>query len=707
MHGCLPHLYCPRPSSIGSDSKFLSKVHFRTYSLPRSANSIPGLDLIHEFPFFISPSLSFSLSNRLSPYNQAKGDVNNRANSGPKLLLRLFLLLIYSSFSYSTHVHASYIGLDLRGNAVILSDAGKNVSFTGKSIFANGMDLGLLYSQVQQLQQAMTQQHESLLSLQATVVAQQQNITQQQSVIEHQQEIMAAQNSSLSSLQSIVNSQQQTIAQLQLTLTMVTGCALPRLNSSLSNFSSSLCNCSSNNSCFSSTIPDIQAGLSQLNKSVSSLSQFATEINRNVSIISTHTVSPPSLQNTMNMQENSLSQVDEFISQLCALGSSSASNISIAMPLQEQISTNGAMDWEFFTIGSTSYLAVANYYNSDSNIYRFDETQSPGSQFVQQQQISTNGAWDWEFFLIGDTSYLAVANYYNGNTYNIPSDIYRFDETQPPGSQFVLVQQISTIGAQDWEFFAIGDTSYLAVANSFDGNSHNIPSNIYRFDETQPAGSQFVLVEQISTNGAVDWEFFTIGDISFLAVANWYNDNSYNIPSNIYRVDETQPPGTQFVLVQQIYTIGAYDWEFFTIGNSSYLAVANYQNGNTFIIPSNIYRFDETQPPGSQFVLVQQISTNGARDWEFFTIGNSNYLAVANWFNGNTFIIPSNIYRVDETQPPGSQFALVQQIPTNGATDWEYFTIGNTSYLAIANEFNGNSHNIPSNIYGLVHMCWA
>ena len=108
------------------------------------------------------------------------------------------------------------------------------------------------------------------------------------------------------------------------------------------------------------------------------------------------------------------------------------------------------------------------------------------------------------------------------------------------------------------------------------------------------------------------------------------------------------------MLVPQIFTNDANDWEFFTIGNTSYLAVANNQNGNSYNIPSNIYSFDQTQPPGSQFVLVQQIPTNGAYDWEFFTIGNTSYLAVANYYSGNSWRIPSNIYRFDEAQPPGS-----------------------------------------------------
>ena len=160
------------------------------------------------------------------------------------------------------------------------------------------------------------------------------------------------------------------------------------------------------------------------------------------------------------------------------------------------------------------------------------------------------------------------------------------------------------------------------------------------------------------------------------------------------------------MLVQQISTSGAYDWEFFTIGNTSYLALANEYDGSSFNIPSNIYRFDETQPVGSQFVLVQQISTNGALDWEFFTIGNTSYLAVANNY-GNSYNIPSNIYRFDESQPKGSQFVLVKQVSTNAAADWEYFRIGNISYLAVVNNYNGSSWNISSNVYACLDTCWA
>ncbi len=61
------------------------------------------------------------------------------------------------------------------------------------------------------------------------------------------------------------------------------------------------------------------------------------------------------------------------------------------------------------------------------------------------------------------------------------------------------------------------------------------------------------------------------------------------------------------------------------------------------------------------FVEVQAIPTNGARDWEFFTIGSNHYLVVA---NGHT---DSKIYKWD-----GSSFAETQVISTSSATDWEF-----------------------------------
>jgi len=337
------------------------------------------------------------------------------------------------------------------------------------------------------------------------------------------------------------------------------------------------------------------------------------------------------------------------------------------------IPTHAAIDWEFFTIGSDSYLAVANSfndstYNLDSKIYRWN-----GTSFTETQSLPSHGAYDWEFFTIGSDSYLAVAHYFNGSTYSLDSKIYRWN-----GTSFTETQSLPTIGAYAWEFFTIGSDSYLAVANRYNGSTLNIDSKIYRWN-----GASFVEFQSMATNGAMDWEFFTIGSDSYLAVANNNNDSTSNIDSKIYRWN-----GASFIEFQSIATHSAMDWEFFTIGDNSYLAIANQYNGS-YNIDSKIYQWN-----GAGFVEVQSIPTHGATDWEFFTIGSDPYLAVANYANGSSYNIDSKIYRWN-----GTSFAETQSILTNSARDWKFFTIGSDSYLAVANMNNGLTNNIDSKIY--------
>ena len=44
-------------------------------------------------------------------------------------------------------------------------------------------------------------------------------------------------------------------------------------------------------------------------------------------------------------------------------------------------------------------------------------------------------------------------------------------------------------------------------------------------------------------------------------------------------------------------------------------------------------------------------------------------------------------------------FYPCQSIPTHGAADWEHFTIGTDTFLAVANRYNDSTHNIDSRIY--------
>jgi hypothetical protein len=347
---------------------------------------------------------------------------------------------------------------------------------------------------------------------------------------------------------------------------------------------------------------------------------------------------------------------------------------------EHSILTRGALDWEYFTIGSDIFLAVANHrngsiYNIDSKIYIWN-----GSFFVEFQSIPTHMATDWESFTIGPDTFLVVANCYNGSIYNIDSKIYKWN-----GSFFVEFQSIPTQGAYDWESFTIGSDTFLAVANSRNNSTYNIDSKIYIWKGDK---NEFEPFQSIPTHRALDWECFTIGSYTFLAVANQRNSSTYNIDSKIYIWN-----GSFFVEFQSIHTNGATDWESFVIGPDTFLAVANHYNGSTRNIDSKIYKWDGNE---KKFDLFQPIPTNGATDWESFTIGSDTFLAVANCYNNSTYNINSKIYIWNGNE---NEFELFQSIPTQGGYDWESFTIGCDTFLAVANYYNGSKYNIDSKIY--------
>jgi hypothetical protein len=248
----------------------------------------------------------------------------------------------------------------------------------------------------------------------------------------------------------------------------------------------------------------------------------------------------------------------------------------------------------------------------------------------------------------------------------------------------MLFQNIVTQGATDWEYFTIAGQNYLAVANGCSDTSWTISSQVFRFD-----GFTFIPFQSIQTQGANDWEYFTIANQSYLAVANWYNGNSHLINSQILRFD-----GTRFVPFQSILTAGAFGFEFFNIAGQSYLAVANnFAN-------SQVYRFN-----GTSFAPFQPIATTGASDCEFFSIGSQSYLAISNeqdmQSSSSSYSTNSLILRWN-----GGVFVPFTSIPTTGAMDVAYFTIGSQSYLAVANWYNGTAYSINSQVLRLARVCF-
>uniref|UniRef100_A0A8C7GAS8 Thrombospondin type laminin G domain and EAR repeats n=1 Tax=Oncorhynchus kisutch TaxID=8019 RepID=A0A8C7GAS8_ONCKI len=293
--------------------------------------------------------------------------------------------------------------------------------------------------------------------------------------------------------------------------------------------------------------------------------------------------------------------------------------------LYQKISTHGALSWRHFTMGKKIFLVVSNSRESTgkeetvekdelSVIYRWNKKTQ---RFVHYQALQTHCARDWEAFRIQGHTYLAVANHRQGNTnHTIDSVVYKWDR----GTQlFVPHQALRTSGAYDWEAFTVGPYHFLAVANAFDGQTTHVDSVIYVWVD-----GSFHLFQTIKTFCATDWEMFQIGSRVFLVVANGHQlhgngPGRYAINSTIYELDMSSQ---LFLRFQDIVTYSAVDWEFFTVGEESYLVVANSFDGESHSLNSIIYRWQGYEG----FVPIHRLPTIGCSDWEFFTSGEDSYL---------------------------------------------------------------------------------
>eukprot|EP00049_Salpingoeca_infusionum_P007446 m.121108 g.121108 ORF g.121108 m.121108 type:complete len:466 (-) comp13702_c0_seq1:114-1511(-) len=299
--------------------------------------------------------------------------------------------------------------------------------------------------------------------------------------------------------------------------------------------------------------------------------------------------------------------------------------------------------------------------------------------FDAAMEILVSGANDWEHFEISGTHYLVVAS--NVDTkQQANSEVFRWD-----GTNFVSFQQIATRDPADWVHFVIGTAHYLAVANQRDASTKHTDSEVFKWSDD----GIFESIQQIPTFGAFDWEHFVINGVHYIAVANYHNDVSFEIPSQVYKWN-----GGTFVSFQAIPTRGAHDLCHFEMDDTHYLAVANRFNGSTYEVDSEVLRWN-----GTMFVTFQLIPTKGAHDWQHFVIDDTHYLLVANQRNDEAmYTVDSVLYRWN-----GVEFDAIQHIPTSGASHWEHFTIHNehqpTHFFAVANQYTGSSHLTDSEIF--------
>lgn len=128
-------------------------------------------------------------------------------------------------------------------------------------------------------------------------------------------------------------------------------------------------------------------------------------------------------------------------------------------------------------------------------------------QLLPSEHLETHGAKDVIAFSIHHKHFVAVANHRNdAGSYHLDSEIFIYVAEQRTFKSF---QKLRTDGAVDWEFFSVGEglaTEYfLAVANNIkfekDGKQNNeIDSIIYKWN-----WNLFVPFQCIKTRGALKW----------------------------------------------------------------------------------------------------------------------------------------------------------------------------------------------------------
>ena len=296
------------------------------------------------------------------------------------------------------------------------------------------------------------------------------------------------------------------------------------------------------------------------------------------------------------------------------------------LSLYQTLQTRGAYGLEYFSIANKHFLAVANHYDGT---YRLDSTvyQWNGKLFVDFQKLSTNGASQFTYFKVNGDSYLAVANYNDGSTHSIKSVIYKWRS-----GKFYRFQDIPTEGSRGCTAFVINGDTFIAFANSYNSqHKHSVQSTVFKW-----SGGRFVKLQTLQTYGANDVKSFNINGHTFLAFANLYSGSKYNVDSFIYKWN-----GNKFVLFQSIPTRGGIALSPFVISGHTYLGLANHHgDSRKHNTQSVVY-----QASGARFINYQEIPTNGARGMTSFEYKGHTYLAVANYYNGQKYNINSTLYK--------------------------------------------------------------
>lgn len=347
-----------------------------------------------------------------------------------------------------------------------------------------------------------------------------------------------------------------------------------------------------------------------------------------------------------------------------------------------------------FAIGAREFVAVANHSDLSTfvlNVKIYEMNAGTGEYDTLFQTVSTNGANDIVAFTIGADYFIAIAEYSNDSVAAVSSVIMKWD-----GTQFTNFKSITTHGAQWLDYFQHSDGSHwltfsCSVASDYSTYSDN--SFIYKWN-----GADFVLFQTIATFGAYKLELFEIGANFYCAIAQYYNDTTYDFNSRVLIYDAGSAQFTTASTFQNIAGKGTRYFQYVKIGSEHFLFMAFSRDAaGDFDLDSPIYKWD-----GAAFVLFQNIATHDAQKIINFVVDGTTYVAITNLNTGTNAVSDFTESTIDIYRYDGTSFVLHHSIAglgVYGADTWE--DADGQRLLAITNSYDGVSVTQDSNIYYL------
>eukprot|EP00040_Diaphanoeca_grandis_P015610 m.79803 g.79803 ORF g.79803 m.79803 type:complete len:442 (-) comp25250_c0_seq1:298-1623(-) len=365
----------------------------------------------------------------------------------------------------------------------------------------------------------------------------------------------------------------------------------------------------------------------------------------------------------------------------------------IQLSLATSLETHCNAGFETFSVGESVYIAIANFWDGKSQDM---SANSPVHELVVRdgllnvgpklQHMPTKGAHGWDFF-VGNhgSAFLVVPNYYGCGSARGPADadvcrstaVYRWSDKS---NKFKLVQTLATAGPGQTDHFTSGSHTFIIVGENFN-------DEITIWKDNSGSRTSKVVFEK---TGALPCFGAGAMAVALVSGVNYIIAAAYHDPETLWKtkspVYQEQPDGS-FRQIQVLETHGCHDVDFFSVGDDKFLFLSEDRDASTPLITSAILKFDSAR---NEFGVMQRIKTDGAHAAEFFEIDGVAWLAVANFGDrlGKRYEALSSVWQYDHTLVA---FVLVAEVTTHGATDWEYFSLPLDSgdvghYLAVSNE---------------------